>query len=116
MGPGRPARGTLVSTVPTKFEHTDNIKGQALANFTAEWTETVIENPEEETSLPGKEDPDNWTVHFDGSYSKGQGGAGVVLTSPTGERLKYVVQMHYQGNMISMPPSGTFSTYTLHTT
>ena len=77
-----------------KFEHTDNIKSQALADFTAEWTETAIDNPEEETSLPGKEDPDTWTIHFDG-----QGGAGVVLMSPTGERLKYVVQMHYQGNI-----------------
>ena len=38
-------------------------------------------------------------MHFDGSYTKGQGGAGVVLTSPTGNLLKYVVQMHYQGNI-----------------
>ena len=38
-------------------------------------------------------------MHFDGSYTKGQGGARVVLTSPTGDRLKYVVQMHYQGNI-----------------
>ena len=53
-----------------KFEHTDNIKRQALADFIAEWTETVIDNPEEETSLPGKEDPDTWTIHFDGSYTK----------------------------------------------
>ena len=43
--------------------------------------------------------PDTWTIHFDGNYSKGQGGAGVVLTSPTDERLKYVVQMHCQGNI-----------------
>ena len=40
-----------------KFKHTDNIKSQTLADFTAEWTETAIDNPEEETSLPGKEDP-----------------------------------------------------------
>ena len=38
-------------------------------------------------------------MHFDGSYTKRQGGAGVVLTSPTGDCLKYVVQMHYQGNI-----------------
>ena len=52
------------------FEHTDNIKSQALADFISEWTETAIDNPEEETSLPGKEDPDTWTMHFDGSYTK----------------------------------------------
>ena len=82
-----------------KFEHTDNIKSQALAEFTAEWTETAFDAPEKETSLPGKDDPDTWTIHFDGSYTKGQGGAGVVLTSPTDESLKYVVQMQYQGNI-----------------
>ena len=38
-------------------------------------------------------------MHFDGSYTKGQGGAGVVLTAPTGDRLKYVIQMLYQGNI-----------------
>ena len=59
----------------------------------------AFDDPDEETSLSRKEDPDTWTIHFDGSYTKGQGGAGVVLTSPTGERLKYVVQMHYQGNI-----------------
>ena len=59
----------------------------------------AFDNPKEETSLPVKEDPDTWTIHFDGSYTKRQGGAGVILTSPTGECLKYVVQMHYQGNI-----------------
>ena len=54
-----------------KFEHTDNIKSQELADFTAEWTEMVFDDPEEETSLPGKEDPNVWTMHFDGSYTKG---------------------------------------------
>ena len=44
-----------------KFEHTDNIKSQALADFNAEWTETAFDDPEEETCLPGKEDPDAWT-------------------------------------------------------
>ena len=74
-----------------KFEHTDNIKSQALADFAAEWSEMAFDDPEEETSLSGKEVPDTWTMHFDGSYTKGQGGARVVLTSPTGDRLKYVV-------------------------
>ena len=61
------------------FEHTDNIRSQALADFIAEWTETAFDDPNEETSLPGKEDPNAWNLHFDGSNTKGQGGAGVVL-------------------------------------
>ena len=55
-----------------KFEHTDNIKSQALADFTAEWTETAFNDLEEETSLTGKEDPDTWSMNFDGSYTKGK--------------------------------------------
>ena len=39
-----------------KFEHMDNIKSQEQADFIAEWTETAFDDPEEETSLPGKED------------------------------------------------------------
>ena len=70
-----------------------------MADFTAKWTEMAFDTPEEGTSLPRKEHPDTWTIDFEDSYTKGQGGAGVVLTSPTDERLKYVVQMHYQGNI-----------------
>ena len=54
-----------------KFEHTDNIKSQALADFTVEWTETAFNDPEEETRLPGKEDPNACTMHFEGAYTKG---------------------------------------------
>ena len=70
-----------------------------MADFTAEFTKTVFDDLEEETSLLGKEDPNTCTMHFDGSYTKGQGGTGVVLTSPTGDRLKYIIQMHYQLNI-----------------
>ena len=31
-----------------KFEHTNNIKSQALADFMAEWTETEFDGPVEE--------------------------------------------------------------------
>ena len=54
----------------------------------------------EESSLPGKEDPKAWVMHFDGSFSRNKGGgAGVVLESPTGDRLKYVVQVLYGENI-----------------
>ena len=74
-----------------KFEHTNNIKSQALADVMAEWTETEFNGPVEESSLPGKEDPCAWIMHFDCSFSRNKGGAGVVLDSPMGDRLKYVV-------------------------
>ena len=35
-------------------------------------------------------------MHFDGSFTLKGAEAGVVLTSPTGEVLQYVVQLHFQ--------------------
>ena len=74
-----------------KVEHTNNIKSQALANFMAEWTKTELDGPVEESCLPGKEDPNAWIMNFDGSFLKSKGGARVVLDSPTGDHLKYIV-------------------------
>ena len=34
-------------------------------------------------------------MYFDGAFSLQGAGAGVLLVAPTGERLKYVVQMHF---------------------
>ena len=56
------------------------IKSQVLANFVAEWTEA---------ELP------NWVMHFDGSKMLAGLGAGVVLTSPTGDIVQYVLQILY---------------------
>src|ERR1041384_5136826 len=36
-----------------------------------------------------------WTMHFDGSRQLQGSGAGVVLTSPTGEKLCYVLQLQF---------------------
>ena len=34
-------------------------------------------------------------MYFDGAFSLQGAGAGVLLVAPTGEHLKYVVQMHF---------------------
>ncbi|XP_052177535.1 uncharacterized protein LOC127791591 [Diospyros lotus] len=56
------------------------IKGQALANFIAEFTETT--QVEGETS----EGP-SWELYVDGSSSEQGAGAGVMLISPEGHRI-----------------------------
>jgi len=36
-----------------------------------------------------------WSLHFDGSKMYAGLGAGVVLTSPKGDKLRYVLQLHF---------------------
>ena len=46
------------------------IKGRALADFMAEWTDTREEEPQDEEAAPsGKTGPSFWTMHFDGALS-----------------------------------------------
>ena len=63
-----------------------NIKTQILANFIAEFTYTY---KEEELPL------ETWMVQTDGSTKKKVRGARVVLRSPKGEILKYVVRLQF---------------------
>ena len=65
-----------------------------MAEFIAEWTPTPDEEIPE-TSIPVKETSKEWLMYFDGAFSLQGAGAGVLLIAPTGEHLKYVVQMHF---------------------
>jgi ribonuclease HI len=69
------------------FKARTSIKSQVLADFVAEWTE------QQEDVL--REDLQYWTMHFDGSKRVTGLGARVVLISPTGERLRYVLHIHF---------------------
>lgn len=41
------------------------------------------------------EDPEYWTMNFDGSYLKTGSNAGIVLTSPQGHKLRYSICLHF---------------------
>jgi hypothetical protein len=71
------------------------IKSQVMVDFVAEWTEVPIQDEDPLSSLPGKEDPECWVMYFDGVFSIGGAGASVLLVSPTGYHLKYVVQLAF---------------------
>ena len=58
-----------------------------LADFIAEWTEAVL--PIEYGAYS------NWIMHFDNSKMLAGLEAGVILTSPTGDTVQYVLQILY---------------------
>src|SRR4051812_42374396 len=70
-----------------KYEPRTAIKSQALAEYIDDWTE--IQAPQDKPVTK------YWTMHFDGSRQLQGSGAGVVLTSPTGEKFSYVLQLQF---------------------
>jgi ribonuclease HI len=67
------------------FKPRTAIKSQALVDFIAEWRENQVPTPADK--------PEHRTMYFDGSLKLHGGGAGVLLISPRGEQLKYVLQI-----------------------
>ena len=72
-----------------KFEAKKAIKSQAIADFLAEWIEQ---------QQPTEVHSEHWTMFFDGSKMLNGSGAGVVLVSPLGDRLSYVLQIHFDSS------------------
>jgi hypothetical protein len=66
------------------------IKSQIIADFFADWGEHQY--------LPPASDSTYWRMNSDGSKMLGGLGAGVVLTSPEGDKLQYVLQMHFRAS------------------
>jgi hypothetical protein len=66
------------------------IKSQILADFVSEWT--TIQMP------PTKERPEHWIMYFDGALNLEGAGVGVLLISPQGEQLMYILQIHYKAS------------------
>jgi ribonuclease HI/dsDNA-binding SOS-regulon protein len=77
--------GIKLSPLDITYEKQKAIKSQVLPDFTTEWLE--LQN----TGLPDLLGV--WTMYFDGSKRVQGAGAGVVLISPQGDKLKYVLRM-----------------------
>jgi ribonuclease HI len=71
-----------------KFKPRTTIKLQALVDFMAEWRENQLPTPTERL--------EHWVMYFGGSLNLEGAGAGVLLISPTGEQLKYVLQIFWK--------------------
>jgi hypothetical protein len=72
-----------LGTLNIDFKPRTVIKLQALVDFMAEWHENQLPAPTER--------PEHRVMYFDGSLNLEGTGAGVLLISPTGEQLKYVL-------------------------
>ena len=54
-----------------EFSTTRVIKGAALADFVAEWTDASGPKAGKDWSLsPGSEAPDGWVMYFDGAFAR----------------------------------------------
>ncbi|XP_027173760.1 uncharacterized protein LOC113773352 [Coffea eugenioides] len=72
------------------------IKVQALADFLAEGASLSVAepNPSREEVRPGEP----WVLFMDGASSKEGSGAGLLLTSPTGEELTYALRFDFSAS------------------
>ena len=64
------------------------IKGQALADFIAEFTSPVAQEDQPVDDL--------WKIGVDGSATKKRSGAGIVLITPEGQEMKHAVRMDFK--------------------
>ena len=88
---GRIAKWAIqISPYVPAYERRDAIKSQALADFLVDWAEMQYKPPDQRIEY--------WKMHFDGSKLKEGLGAGVVLTSPKGDHLRYVLQVHFRAS------------------
>jgi ribonuclease HI len=70
------------------FKPCTAIKSQALVDFMAEWWENQMPTTTER--------PEYWVMYFGGLLKLEGAGAGVLLISPKGEQLKYVLQIFWK--------------------
>lgn len=79
--------GIELSPLDITYEKRKAIKSQVLPDFTAEWMELQNTGPPDLSSA--------CTMYFDGSKRLEGAGAGVVLISPQGDKMRYVLRMSF---------------------
>jgi hypothetical protein len=72
------------------FRSRSTIKSQALVDFVVEWTD--MNTPVSPSST------EHWTMYFDGSLNIDGAGASVHFISPSGDKLSYVLQIHFRAS------------------
>jgi hypothetical protein len=81
---GRVAKWAIeLATYTIQHKPRTTIKSQIIADFFADWGEHQY--------LPPALDSTHWRMNFDGCKMLGGLGASIVLTSPKGDKLQYVL-------------------------
>jgi hypothetical protein len=81
-----------LGTLNINFKPRTAIKSQSLVDFMEEWWENQLPTPTEWL--------EHWVMYFNGSLKLEGEGAGVLLISPKGEQLKYVLQSFWKVSTI----------------
>jgi ribonuclease HI len=88
---GRVAKWAIELAAHTiQYKPRTTIKSQIITDFFADWGEHQY--------LPPAPNSSHWRMHFDSFKILGGLGAGVILTSPKGDKLRYVLQMHFHAS------------------
>ena len=74
--------GIELSPLDIIYEKRHAIKSQFLPDFLVHWMEMQLPDTPDMTQ--------SWTMHFDGSKREAGAGSGVILTSPQGDKMKYI--------------------------
>ena len=80
--------GIELSPWDITYERRKAIKSQVLPDFLAHWTEMQTPGPPDLSAA--------WVMYFDGSKRTEGAGAGVILVSPKGDKMKYILWMTFQ--------------------
>ena len=73
------------------------IKGQALADFIAEFIASEEKRPEEAPTIPTARIP-KWGLYVDGSSNKEGLGASYILVSSEGHRMHYTLRFEFKAS------------------
>ena len=84
-----------LSQFDNKFVPRPTIKGQALADFIAEFTTPVEKRLEEAPTIPTTKIP-KWGLYVDGSSNGGGSGAGLILVSPERHRMHCALKFRFK--------------------
>ena len=73
------------------------IKGQALADFIAEFNTPEVKRHEEAPTIPNTKIP-KWGLYIDGSSNEGGSGACLILVSPEGYRMHCTLRFGFKAS------------------